>query len=313
MVEKVTTTDDGQGRKYWTQVPNIVLDLGLRPIPLALYLHLKRVAGDTSFSDETTRQLADRLECSPMAVSKALVILAEPREELGGKALVKTARIGDGKGARKPRIIVTIADIWPENMAKYGLPAVTIVDGSEDEAVNNMYGSDESRTHSLRGRKLCVHPKEQEKQETPTPVGEGANGAPSGDGDAPADIPARGPTPAQRDTDRAMRHSLGLDIAADVGVNAQDAVYKRGKQAGRLNADFGEMVGQVRAAAGSYPAAFLVWGAFRESVPDDQWERFGSIGAVKTRFNRWAANGGGPVIEQARAMFGGAAVTEGGE
>lgn len=147
-----------------------------------------------------------------------------------------------------------------------------------------------------------------------TPVGEGANDAPSRDGSAPADIPAGGPTPAQRDTDRAMRHSLGLDIAADVGVNPEDAVYKRGKQAGKLNADFGEMVGQVRAAAGSYPAAFLVWGAFRSSVPDDQWERFGSIGVVKTRFNRWAANGGASLIEQACAMFGGnTAAVEGGE
>lgn len=166
----VTATDEGQGRKYWTQVPNIVLDLGLRPIPLALYLHLKRVAGDTSFSDETTRQLADRLECSPMAVSRALVELADPRDGLGGKALVKVARISDGKGTRKPRIIVTIADIWPENMAKYGTPAVTIVDGTEGEAVNNSYGNDESRNIMVRDRNtmvrrrnIMVHPKEQEE------------------------------------------------------------------------------------------------------------------------------------------------------
>lgn len=140
---------------------------------------------------------------------------------------------------------------------------------------------------------------------TSTPVGEGANDAPPRDAHATGDDALRDADVDQRELDRAARHSLGLTIAAEVGVDPDDAVYKRGKQAGRLNADFGEMVGQVRKVAGSYPAAFLVWGAFRDSVPDDQWERFGAIGVVKTRFNRWAANGGAPKIEQARAMFGG--------
>lgn len=140
--------------------------------------------------------------------------------------------------------------------------------------------------------------------ELDTPVGEGANDAPSGDASPIADLPSEdttpAPTPAAR---RDQRHALGLLIAADVGIAEGDAVYKAGQQAGRLNANVGGMAGDVcKAAGGSYDAAFLVWDAFRDAIPADQWERVGSIGHVRPRFARWIANGGGPRVAEIVAL-----------
>lgn len=167
-----TVTDDGNGRKYWTQTPNIVFDLGLRPFPLALYGQLKRIAGQDGQCDETTRQLAARMSCSPMAISKALEELSLRRSELMGKALVKVAKVADGNGSRYARTVVTLTDIWPENMARYGGAAVNTVDG----AVNNMDGAVNTVDG---GRKHSVHPKEQEKnKEQNTPAANGTRRSP---------------------------------------------------------------------------------------------------------------------------------------
>jgi hypothetical protein len=44
-MSEIKARDAGDLRKYRTEIPNLVLELGLSPYALALYVHLKRTAG----------------------------------------------------------------------------------------------------------------------------------------------------------------------------------------------------------------------------------------------------------------------------
>jgi hypothetical protein len=105
--------DLGDGRKYWTQIPNIVLTLGLSPYALALYVHLKRTAGDRGRCWKATSTLSEETGMSAGAVSKAKVELEKCRPELESRSLIVIDT--DNSRSGRPRHIITITDIWPEN------------------------------------------------------------------------------------------------------------------------------------------------------------------------------------------------------
>lgn len=111
--ETHAVNDPGDGRKYWTQIPNIVLTLGLSPYALALYVHLKKTAGDHGRCWKSTSTLAEETEMSAGAVSKAKAELEKRRQELRNKSLIIIDT--DNARAGRPRHIITINDIWPEN------------------------------------------------------------------------------------------------------------------------------------------------------------------------------------------------------
>jgi len=112
---KHSVSDDGDPRKYYAAIPNIVLTLGLNVYELALYVYLKKVAGESGTCWQSTATIARELSIGSGTVSRTKALLAQPRATLGGKALITvTTEIQNGGN---PNHAITITDIWPENMA----------------------------------------------------------------------------------------------------------------------------------------------------------------------------------------------------
>ncbi|HMD89445.1 MAG TPA: helix-turn-helix domain-containing protein [Anaerolineaceae bacterium] len=101
--------DEGDLRKYFTQIPNMVDDANLSMIAFRLYVHLKRVAGDSGTCYQSTPTLSLACKMSMGAVSKAKIELT--------KAGLITIVIK--KDNLKSYHEITISDIWTPNIQKY--------------------------------------------------------------------------------------------------------------------------------------------------------------------------------------------------
>lgn len=113
---KHTVSDDGDPRKYYAAIPNIVFTLGLNPYELALYAYLKKVAGEDGTCWKSTATIAKELKVGVGTVSRTKTLLAELRPGLGGKPLI-VINVEMQNGGN-PNHAITITDIWPENMAE---------------------------------------------------------------------------------------------------------------------------------------------------------------------------------------------------
>ena len=100
----VEVHDAGDLRKYRTEIPNVVLEMGLSPYALTLYLHLKRTAGQNGKCWKSVRTLAEET-----SVSKSEI--ARTRTELEERELIA---VEQPKDPRKPSV-VSIVDIWEKN------------------------------------------------------------------------------------------------------------------------------------------------------------------------------------------------------
>lgn len=109
--------DRGDPKKYRTEIPNIVLTLGLSPYELTLYVHLKRTAGADGVCWKSTATLARETGMSSGMVSKAKLSLQRRFRELK-RPLITVAEEANKKGG-KPNHAITITDIWPQNMAHF--------------------------------------------------------------------------------------------------------------------------------------------------------------------------------------------------
>lgn len=109
--------DQGDLKKYRTEIPNIVCDLGLSPYEMTLYTHLKRTAGAGGVCWKSTATLARETGMSSGMVSKAKIGLQASRPLLK-KPLINITEETNKKGG-KANHAITIADIWAENMAYF--------------------------------------------------------------------------------------------------------------------------------------------------------------------------------------------------
>ncbi len=96
--------DAGDLRKYRTEIPNLIFEMGLSPYALTLYIHLKRTAGQNGKCWKSVRTLA-----SETGVSKSEI--ARTRKELEERELIT---VEQPKDPRKPSV-VSIVDIWEMN------------------------------------------------------------------------------------------------------------------------------------------------------------------------------------------------------
>ena len=102
-------TDAGDLRKYRTELPNLIDDLGLSMFAYRLYGHLKRRAGPDGTTIEGLRSMARHCQ---MAVGPALTA----RRELIDRNLIAVEEVITAKG-KFDRI--TLADIWEQNFLHY--------------------------------------------------------------------------------------------------------------------------------------------------------------------------------------------------
>jgi len=103
--------DEGPSRKYWIQLPNMIDDSDLDPYEFRLYVHLKHVAGDEGQCWQSTETLATHCNMSAGKVSQA-------KQSLTERGLI-TISHQKSKHGGKPYHIITITDIWVQNMAHY--------------------------------------------------------------------------------------------------------------------------------------------------------------------------------------------------
>jgi Helix-turn-helix domain len=116
MVNKHSVFDDGDPRKYYAAIPNIICRIGLNPYEIALYVYLKTVAGEDGICWKSTATIAKELKMGAGTVSRIKTSLARLREALGGKALILISTEMQNGG--NPNHAITITDIWPENMTE---------------------------------------------------------------------------------------------------------------------------------------------------------------------------------------------------
>jgi Helix-turn-helix domain len=100
--------DESGDRRYFTQIPNIIFELGMSREAMWLYVHLKRVAGDSGECFQSLNTLAKKT-----LTSKPTLIKAKAELVRYGLIRVRQAERGD-----KPDVI-TIRNIWKRNILHF--------------------------------------------------------------------------------------------------------------------------------------------------------------------------------------------------
>lgn len=119
--------DRGDLRKYRTEVPNMVDDADLSVYAFRLYVHLKRVAGDSGRCYQSTATMAKACKMSAGMVSKAKI-------ELVNKNLILLT-IKKGEHGEFDSHLIEIKDVWAENFSKYSTYSPHEQEPSLDEQV----------------------------------------------------------------------------------------------------------------------------------------------------------------------------------
>jgi hypothetical protein len=131
-----STIRDKTDRKYYSQIPHLIDDLPIHVASKALWIHLKRIAGECECAPEehqdklTTAALAAHLGISTGLVSRAKAEL----EAFGLITIVATAGMRDH---------IEIEDIWPRNIAHMA--------GARDPMIACPPGGNRSNSERLQG------------------------------------------------------------------------------------------------------------------------------------------------------------------
>ena len=91
-------------REYRTEIPNMILELGLTVYELALYVHLKRTAGDSGGSWKSTQTLAKETGMSSGSIVKA-------KRGLVARELIKLEKTPHETGTDQ----IAIVPVWEKN------------------------------------------------------------------------------------------------------------------------------------------------------------------------------------------------------
>lgn len=166
-------TDEGDPKKYWTQIPNIVFELGLKPFELVLYAHLKRAAGANANGKctKSTPTLVRETGMGAGTVSRAKLSLQTKRATLNNKPLIRTKETRNPRGGKKRHEIVVV-DIWKENMARFASSSVEIDSPIEQVPQKTEQVPEPSSTLEIKKNLLEEEPSE-EKLNTPRGRAEG--------------------------------------------------------------------------------------------------------------------------------------------
>jgi hypothetical protein len=101
-------------RRFFFQVPNIVLELGLSPHELALYCAIRRTAGESGLCYRSGKNLAKLSGISTGKVSQAKRRLARPFLWLNLKPLISINERPSRHGG-KAHHCISVVDIWKDN------------------------------------------------------------------------------------------------------------------------------------------------------------------------------------------------------
>lgn len=154
--------EEGDLKKYRTETPNLIYELRLTPYECALYNHFKRVAGAGPNGQcyRSTDRLAEETAMSPGMISKAKQgLLRTDRPGLNGKSLIHIEK--DESRPGRPRDIVTIVDIWPENFLFF------VKQSSPQSSYSELQSSPQSSPGEPKNKKESKKEPSKEKQQQP--------------------------------------------------------------------------------------------------------------------------------------------------
>lgn len=101
--------DEGDLRKYRTEVPNMIYDMNLDPYTGWLYSHIKRIAGDSGICERGTRSLAEVTGMSMGQVVKSKQILKK-------KKLIRVVEHPPKSGLADE---IYVTNIWRKNFEHF--------------------------------------------------------------------------------------------------------------------------------------------------------------------------------------------------
>lgn len=111
MENQYRVSDEGDPRRYYVQIPNLIDDMNLSVYAFRLYVHLKRVAGDNGICWQSTATMAEACSMSAGSIKKA-------KDELSEAGLIRVT-VQKGLHGEFDRHNITIKDVWAKNMARY--------------------------------------------------------------------------------------------------------------------------------------------------------------------------------------------------
>ena len=161
-----SVSDAGEPKRYWTQIPNIVFDLDLKPLALLLYAHLKRAAG-ANLDGKCTKSTATLVRETGMGagtISRVRAELAKCRPDLKNKPLITITEIPNPKGGKAFQHI-TITDIWKINMERFATST------EEIGAIDQVPAEVGSSSKPISRVEIKKNPEEKPDQEKPNPRG----------------------------------------------------------------------------------------------------------------------------------------------
>ena len=122
MTENIKIKDESGDRKYWTQIPNMIVNHSAA-YEQSLYLIMKRTAGDKGTCFKSINTLAKNMRVDKKTVSKTIIKLLK-RKWINEIEPVKV------KGGKVRQFV--IIDLWELNMTEYesGRQVPTIGSGS---------------------------------------------------------------------------------------------------------------------------------------------------------------------------------------
>lgn len=175
-------TNENDLRKYRTELPNIIDEMELSVYAFRLYVHIKRVAGETEDGAcwQSTKTLASYCKMSAGKVSEA-------KRELVAAGLITVVKRTNENGAATD--CITIRDIWPQNFAHFAArspgerPTASVSPGEQSTA---------ARSPGERPNRASRSPGETKKE----PINRNFNIKGS---DAPASPPPAPPRERKRD------------------------------------------------------------------------------------------------------------------
>jgi hypothetical protein len=150
--------DESDLKKYRTEIPNMIFDIGLTPYEVALYGHLKRVCGAEK-GGKCWKSVSTLSRETGMSAGR----VSEARAELARRGLIYMRQPkGPGTG-----VTVTIVDIWPQNMVRYS------AEGNPSQyegGLHNMKGypsRSETKKEPLEEEPIKNHSKTPKSEEKP--------------------------------------------------------------------------------------------------------------------------------------------------
>lgn len=115
--DKIISIEDESPHSHFTCIPNIIFEIGLKPVDLAVYSAIKRCAGDHGNCTRSYKNIAKLANTSERTAIDSIARLCTINPIVHKSLLKKKKRLSEHGDSETNCIVVT--DLWTENHAFY--------------------------------------------------------------------------------------------------------------------------------------------------------------------------------------------------